>query len=253
MEVLWRTPEDASGGMGLPALAIRAGLEYSTQEKGGTHMPKKPVIRGELALIPALAVNALGVTLMIHSGAGISAISSVPFALNQVVPALSLGTWTYLFQGSLVAALMAVRRRFVPTYLLSFVVAFCFGIFIDIHEAWLPELPLSLGFRVLWFVLSYLLMCIGISVSNCCKTPINPGDLFPRELSAFLHLPYARVRCVFDLSCVALTALLTFLGLGQIRGLGPGTVVAAFTLGKGVGFATEQIRKRADFVSVFER
>ena len=36
-------------------------------------------VRGELALLVAVLINSFGVVLMLHSGAGISAISSVPF------------------------------------------------------------------------------------------------------------------------------------------------------------------------------
>lgn len=60
---------------------------------------KKIVLRGETALVIAVIINSLGVLLMLQSGSGISAISSVPYAFHQVMPKLSLGTWTYLFQG----------------------------------------------------------------------------------------------------------------------------------------------------------
>ena len=40
-------------------------------------------VRGELALMVAVAINSLGVVLMLHSGAGISAISSVPYAFPK--------------------------------------------------------------------------------------------------------------------------------------------------------------------------
>ena len=52
--------------------------------------------RGELALVFAVLINSFGVVLMLYSNAGISAISSVPYAYSEVFPALSLGTWTYL-------------------------------------------------------------------------------------------------------------------------------------------------------------
>lgn len=55
---------------------------------------QKLTFRGELALLVAVAINSFGVVLMLHSGAGISAISSVPFAFSQVLPHLTLGTWT---------------------------------------------------------------------------------------------------------------------------------------------------------------
>ena len=47
-------------------------------------------IYGELALLLAVCINSLGVVLMLYSGAGISAISSVPFAFSEVLPHLSL-------------------------------------------------------------------------------------------------------------------------------------------------------------------
>ena len=40
-------------------------------------------LRGELALIAAVLINSFGVVLMLYSGAGISAISSVPFAFSR--------------------------------------------------------------------------------------------------------------------------------------------------------------------------
>lgn len=56
-----------------------------------------PVIRGEFVLLVVVLINSLGVVLMLHSGSGISAISSVPYAFSEVFPKWSLGTWTYLF------------------------------------------------------------------------------------------------------------------------------------------------------------
>ena len=85
-------------------------------------------VRKELALIPIIYVNSFAVVLMLFSGFGISAISSVPYAFNQVLPDISLGTWTYLFQGLLVCILFGVRRNIHIPYLFSFVVGFLFGI-----------------------------------------------------------------------------------------------------------------------------
>ena len=61
----------------------------------------KTLFRGELALVIAVLVNSFGVVLMLYSGAGISAISSVPYAFSLAFPALTLGTWTFFFLGRL--------------------------------------------------------------------------------------------------------------------------------------------------------
>ena len=74
---------------------------------------QKKILRGEAALVLAVIINSLGVLLMLQSGSGISAISSVPYAFQQVFPKLTLGTWTYLFQGLLICILMIMRKKFV--------------------------------------------------------------------------------------------------------------------------------------------
>ena len=102
---------------------------------------KMPVIRGEIALIVIILINSLGVVLMLYSGSGISAISSVPYAFSLVFPKISLGTWTYIFQGLLVLSLMIMRKKFVAPYLFSFLVGFAFSEMLDIHEMWINALP----------------------------------------------------------------------------------------------------------------
>ena len=195
----------------------------------------RPLFRGELALAVAVALNSFGVVLMLYSGSGISAISSVPYAFSEVFPFLSLGTWTYLFQGALILTLMVLRRRFVVSYLFSFVVGFAFSQLLDVHEGWIDVLPTSLGWCVVYFIVSYLLLCFGIALSNRCKLPIVPTDLFPRELAQITGLPYPRIKISFDAICLTVTAGMTFLFLGHLKGIGIGTVLAALTMGKVIG------------------
>lgn len=213
---------------------------------------EKIVVRGEAALLLVVIMNSLGVVLMLQSGSGISAISSVPYAFFEVFPFLTLGTWTYLFQGLLIASLMILRKRFMPQYLLSFVVGFAFGEFIDIHELWVTRLPQTLPLQVLYFVISYLVLCFGIALSNRCKMPIIPTDLFPRELSEILGAAYSRVKITFDVTCLAITVLMTFGFLGSVRGIGIGTVLAAFTMGKVIGLMGDWMDRHMDFVSFFQ-
>lgn len=213
-------------------------------------MSKERILfRGELALPVAVLINSFGVVLMLYSAAGISAISSVPYAFSEVFPVLSLGTWTYIFQGLLVLSLMIMRKKFVPSYLFSFVVGFVFGILLDIHKAWINVLPDSLPWKILWFVLSYIILSIGIALSNRCGLPIVPTDLFPRELSEITGAGYPKIKIIFDVSCLAVTAALTFFGLGHIEGLGIGTVLAAFTMGKAVGLCGNVLDKHFRFES----
>ena len=196
---------------------------------------QKHIFRGELALLLVIIMNSFGVVLMLYSGSGISAISSVPYAFSEVFPFLSLGTWTYIFQAILIASLMILRKHFVIEYLLSFVVGFAFSMMLDVHKGWISILPYNIPMRIIYFCISYLLLCIGIAFSNRCGLPIIPTDLFPRELAQITGISYPKIKISYDVICLLTTAILTFLFLGQIRGLGIGTIMAAFTMGKSIG------------------
>ena len=210
---------------------------------------EKRVLRGEAALVLAVVINSFGVVLMLYSGSGISAISSVPFAFSEVLPSLTLGTWTYIFQGLLILSLMLMRRRFVPEYLFSFVVGFAFGEMLDVHEMWIDILPDGLAWRAAYFVISYLLISFGIALSNRCRLPIIPTDLFPREVSHISGAGYPKVKIAFDVGCLAVTAALTVAFLGHLDGLGIGTILAAFTMGKAVGFIGDGLDRHFRFVT----
>lgn len=214
---------------------------------------KKATFRGELALIVAILINSFSVVLMLYSDAGISAISSVPYAFSLVFPKLTLGTWTYIFQGTLILSLMIMRKKFVPTYLFSFIVGFAFSMLLDVNKAWINILPTAIGWRIVYFIISYLLLSVGIALSNRCKLPIVPTDLFPRELADITKAGYPKIKIGFDVICLAVTALLTFIFLGRLYGLGIGTVLAAFTMGKMVGIVGNLIDRKFSFTSFLSK
>lgn len=208
-----------------------------------------PVIRGEIALLLVVVINSLGVVLMLYSGSGISAISSVPYAFSDVFNKISLGTWTYIFQGLLVLSLMIMRKKFVAPYLFSFVVGFAFSEMLDVHELWLNILPTGLPERAVYFIVSYLILSFGIALSNRCGLPIIPTDLFPRELADITKVKYSKIKIGFDVTCLAVTALMTGIFLGHLDGLGIGTIMAAFTMGKAVGMMGNWMDRHVKFVS----
>ena len=83
-----------------------------------------------------------------------------------------------------------------------------------------------------------------------CGLPIIPTDLFPRELADITGVSYPKIKIGFDVTCLAVTAGLTGIFLGHLDGLGIGTILAAFTMGKVVGIIGERLDNRFQFVSV---
>ena len=75
----------------------------------------------------------------------------------------------------------------------------------------------------------------------------------PRELAEITGTAYSRIKISFDVICLLTTAVLTFFGLGRIMGLGVGTVLAAFTMGKCIGLIGGWMDRRVSFVSILSR
>lgn len=142
-----------------------------------------------------------------------------------------------------------MRKQLVPQYLFSFVVGFAFGKLLDVNELWIHILPDELWMRILYFIISYLLISFGIALSNRCCLPVTPTDLFPRELSKIINVSYSKIKISFDVICLAVTAAMTGLFLGHIDGLGIGTILAAFTMGKAVGMIGDYLDRYFLFVS----
>ena len=94
---------------------------------------------------------------------------------------------------------MLLRKRFVPAYLLSLAVGFCFG---ELLEFRIGVLPKTLPFRVAYFAVSYLVICFGVALFNHCKILFVPTELFLREVSAITGVTYARIKVPFDLRCL---------------------------------------------------
>ena len=209
------------------------------------------IVRGELMLFLAVVVNSMGVVFILHSGSGISPISSVPYSLNLIIPDISLGTRTYIFHLLLMIVLAICRRKFKLNYLLSFLVGFIYGICMDIHTLWVYNLPLNFILRILYFIIGYIVFSFGIATSNRCQMPIIPTDLFPKELTEITKCSYSKIKISFDVFCLFFTVFLTLLFTGKVQGIGLGTIFTAFTTGIAVEKVGSLIDKRLRFVSIF--
>ena len=120
----------------------------------------------------------------------------------------------------------------------------------DLHELWITRLPLNIPLRILYFVLSYLIICFGIALSHRCKLPIITTALFTREAADITKDPSARIIIDYNVTCQLINACMTFFCLGHIMGLGIGTIVAAFTMGKGIAIIGNWMDQRVEFVSL---
>ena len=219
--------------------------------KKNTDKNGKKFFAGEAALGTAVLCCSLGVDLMIKSGFGVSSISSVPYIFSRTFETLSFGTWNYIFQTCLVSILMILKKRFTPSYIVSFCIGIIFGKSLDAFNIILADIPETLFFRIIYFIISFLFIAVGITFANNCGFPITPTDIFPRDLSVILNTPYKIIKTRFDLMCLGLTIILSLISFHKVIGIGVGTVICAFTTGKAVALINNIVCKNFYFKSKF--
>ena len=182
--------------------------------------------------ILGLATMALGVVLMKKATLGITPITSLPLALNEVLPVLSLGNWTILFHILCIVAIILITKKVAIKTLLMFPVGICFGYFID-FLLWLWQFETD----VLW--LRIILLVVGIPVSGLGVALINDADLMLpspdgliRTISSVYHKRYPIVKIIGDCTWVACAVIIELSVLHRLQAVNVGTIASALLVGR---------------------
>lgn len=206
-------------------------------------MKKKMIVPGELTLAIGLTTVSTAVPLMVRAGFGISTISSLPYALSLIFDRISFGIWNLLFQICLLMILLAITKRFKWGYLVSFVLAIAFSLALDLFSVTLSSLPSGLWMNMAYFAISYVMMCAGISLMVSSQVPLMITDAFINDLTLHFHVTFRRMKTIFDIVCLVLSATLALALLGDLAGVGIGTVIMAFITGAGVQAVNKVVAK----------
>ena len=214
-------------------------------------MDKKIKVASELSLLFGITLVALSTSFFAKASFGISPLLSLPYVLAALLPSLTYGMWSILFQIALVAALCVVTRRMRMGYIASFALSALFGVLSDLFLFLFAFLPDTLPFRICWFVVGFALLSVGVAFSLTARLPLMPFDTFPRDLSVHLKVRFGTVKTAFDLTTAIIGLVLGFVFLGGLVGIGVGTAVCALLLGTTINKIRDALLKRMDFVPWF--
>lgn len=185
-----------------------------------------------LKYILGLMTMALGVVLMKKAALGITPITSLPLALNEVLPALSLGNWTILFHILCIIAIIVITRKVTAKTLLMLPVGICFGYFID-FLLWLWS------FETGFIPLRIVLLVVGIPVSGLGVALINDADLMlpspdglMRTVASQYHLKYPTVKICGDCLWVTGAIIIELSVLHRLSAVNVGTIASALLVGR---------------------
>lgn len=171
---------------------------------------------------------------------GSSVISVLPYVFQSageksLVPALTIGQYTYIMNALLVIGQICVlRRRFELVQLFQLVVGFVFGSLIDLNMLLTPWVaPTTFVMQAVTQVAGCTILAVGIALEVRCGSVTMPGEGFPVAISRVSGMEFPKVKIIVDTSLVVLgvIACYAFFGAWQWYIVGIGTLFAMFYVG----------------------
>ena len=208
-------------------------------------MKKQEAVKRWILFIISLFAIGLGIAITRHGDLGVSPISSVANVVAMRFPALSFGTWLFLWNCTMLAGqILLLRRNFRAIQLLQIPLSFLFGWFTDLGTVIASALPnQTYPARIGMVLLGTAVLALGITLGVTADVVLNSGEAMVKALSDTLKKPFGNVKVVFDISCVAASVVLSMLFFGKIEGTREGTLIAAVCTGFVVKAFTKMLRE----------
>lgn len=205
----------------------------------------RDIIQRYLLFIIGLFFSAMGVAITKKGELGVSPISSVANVMSIRLPQLSLGYWLIIWNCALILGqILLLRQKFQWIQLLQVPLSFLFGWFTD-FGVWLISFftPTKYWMQICLVIAGTIVLGFGISLAVIANVILNSGEAFVKALSDTIHKEFGNVNVFFDVSCVGIAVLLSFLFFHKLVGTREGTIFAALCTGFVVKFFNRLLKK----------
>ena len=190
--------------------------------------------------IAGLNLIAAAVVLNIRYDLGVAAFSSVMYAVAEIYH-ISLGTATIICYLIFVSMQCVLSKRITLTYALEIPLSFAFGLLTDFYDFLIPDFSLALVPGALCFFVTMFVTALGVFLCVKSRLILTPVEGIVQTISDVFKFPFSMVKNVYDVSLVAISALLCIAYGAPFYGIGVGTVLSAFAIGRII-----KIYERAD-------
>ncbi len=196
------------------------------------------VFRRMILYVSGAFVLALGVSLSIIAGFGVSPVSSLPYALSLTM-GFSVGAMTvvanflYLILQAIFSKQLKIKQAIIQMMLIVL-----FGFFINLTLALLQFiLPESSHFvlRCVYLIASLFVIAIGLLGYYTAKFPLMPFDGLTYAVSDFFKWKVGKAKTVSDLTNVIASSVICLVELHHLGSIGIGTFIAAWSIGRILG------------------
>ena len=187
-----------------------------------------------------MLILALGSVVAIKSSLGVSPITSLPFGINNVTN-ISIGTASAILYISYVAIqFFILKKDFKKLQLLQIVFAILFGNIVNFFNGIININFNNFLFNLALLLLSFVFTALGVTLTiKANLVPVAPDGLV-QALSQKHNVPFGKIKIYFDLIVVILSCSLMLCVKDGIEGIGIGTILSVFTVGKMISYFSKE-------------
>lgn len=178
-----------------------------------------------------LNVLVLGITLNARSLLGVSAFTTLPYALKEMTP-ISFGVANIMLYMVLVVVQLFIERKMKMDILLEVPFSFIMGYILDLYQIIIPASPESLGLRIVILLAGNVCTAFGIYTMVQSHLVLAPVDGVILSISNHYNKAYSLCKNCFDITMTLSTIILCLVTRSPLYGIGVGTIFSALCVGR---------------------
>lgn len=194
-------------------------------------------------------INSFGVAFVTKSDLGTSQISSVPYVLSLAFPDYTFGMTTFIFNVLfIIIQIIILRRDFHPIQFLQVFANILFSFFIDVSMNWLAFFqPETFIAKFISLIIGCMILAIGICIEVAPNVIVVPGEGVVRALALAIAIKkpkvkFGTIKIYFDVTLIIIACILSFIFFGELNGIGLGTIVSAFIVGRFINLVNRHFK-----------
>ncbi len=193
----------------------------------------------------ALATVMAGTAVLSLSGFGASAVSSPMFAMS-LITGQSFGTWFFIVNATyFVIQLLILRGKFPRVGWFQLLAAGISGVILNAWMALFTPVLEPHNYLMQWVfaVVGSAIVALGIALQTAANITYLPAEGLVQVIASLRGWKFSRLKLAFDVTSVALTAVLTVVFLDTFATVREATLISMVTIGPIIGLLSPLARR----------
>ena len=222
-------------------------------------MKKKITLYSEFVYVFAILILSFSVAMVSAADLGMSMIVAPAYILSQKLGFLTFGQSEYVIQALLFIIFCILMKKVKLVYFTSFLNCVIYGAVLDLWRIVIPIFnpdittpgSMAIPIRVTFFVVSGLITAFSIALFFRVYLYPQVYDFFVKGITEHFKLNQTKFKTVFDLSCLAVSVIMTLVFFKGFVGIGVGTLILALVNGSLIGSFGKIIDKYFEIKPLF--